>query len=903
MTKRSFRLSNSKPDAKRDVDDEVAFHLEMRTRELIEKGMSPDEARREAAASFGDVQTIRSDLTRQRVSRNDERERRDWWHGVRMDVQYALRSLRNNPAFALTAIATLALGIGATLAVFTVVNGVLVRPLPYHEPSRLAMIWITAPGEDGGTSELPLTSGFYSDLERATGRTGRMAAFRAWSYSLSEAGNTEPEPVDGARVSPALFDVLGVRPFIGQAFDESAAVPGGPRVAVISHALWQRRFGGDRSIVGRLVTLSGEPFTVVGVMPPGFSFPRGAELPAPFQFALRTDVWTPLVFDSTDVVNYGTMNLSAVHRRQQGVSLDDAERDMGRIMSEFLAENAPDFKLGYRLVPLAEQASGTVKRGLLILMGSVLFLLVIACANVTSLLVARAASRRRELAVRAALGAGRARIARQLITENMVLAAAGGALGMALSYWGAKVMLALVPGSMPRADDVGIDWRVLTVAALVALAAGALFGIATAYSVRWTRLSAELHSGGTRSTGDRGRRFGRQVLVTAEVALSLMLLIGAALLTRSFVRLQQVQPGFDATNVLTLSAGLPIAGQFNPTRDGPKWSATLNQATASLNSIPGVIAAGGVSSLPLGGAWEGGGLRITGRAPDPPGQGPNAQYNVVSGDYFEAARINVVAGRAFDSSDDASGAGTIIVNREFVRRYLPNATDPLGLTMTPTFTFTPDKLHTIVGIVENVKQQSLDDEAAPQVYVPQSQLPYPGLTFVVRTEGDPLGAIPAVKRELRAVDPAITVSSVRTMQDVLDDSLSRQRFNMILIAIFAASALVLAIVGLYGVIALIVGQRSREIGVRLALGARPVDVVRMVIVEGSRLGLAGVVVGVIGAFALTRVLDTMLYDVSATDTLTFMGAALIVMVVTLVAALGPARRASRVDPTVTLRSA
>jgi putative ABC transport system permease protein len=903
MTKRSFRLSNSKPDAKRDVDDEVAFHLEMRTREFIEQGMSPDEARRKAAASFGDVQTIRSTLTEQRASRNEERGRRDWWQGVRMDTQYALRSLRKSPAFALAAIATLALGIGATLAVFTVVNGVLVRPLPYHEPASLAMIWITAPNEDGTTGELPLTSGFYSDLERSTERLGRMAAFRSWSYSLSEAGSTEPEPVDGARVSPALFDVLGVRPFIGRMFDENAAVPGGPRVAVISHALWQRRFGADRSIVGRRVTLSSEPFTVVGVMPPGFSFPRGAELPAPFQFAPRTDVWTPLVFDSTDLVNYGTMNLSAVHRRHSNVSLANAERQMGRIMSDFLADNAPDFKLGYRLVPLAEQAGRGVRRGLLILMGSVLFLLVIACANVTSLLVARATSRTRELAVRAALGAGRARIARQLITENMVLAAAGGALGIAISYWGTKVMLALVPGSMPRADDVGIDWRVLSVAALVALAAGALFGIATAYSVRWTRLSAELHSGGTRSTGDRGRRFGRQVLVTAEVALSLMLLIGASLLTRSFLRLQQVEPGFDATNVLTLGVGLPVAGQFDPARDGPKWAATLNQATARVSSLPGVIAAGAVSSLPLGGAWESGGLRITGRVPDPPGQGPSAQYNVVSGDYFKAARITVVSGRAFDTRDDVDGAGSIIVNREFVRRYLSNVSEPLGHTVTPTFGFTSDKLHTIVGIVDNVKQQSLDDEPGAQVYVPQSQISYPGLTFVVRMAGDPLGALAAVKRELRAVDPMITVSNVRTMQDVLDDSLARQRFSMTLIAVFAASALVLAIVGLYGVIALIVGQRTREIGVRLALGARPADVVRMVLFEGSRLGIAGVVVGVMGAFALTRVLDTLLYDVSATDTLTFAGAAAIVLLVTLIAAFGPARRASRVDPTVTLRSA
>jgi putative ABC transport system permease protein len=596
------------------------------------------------------------------------------------------------------------------------------------------------------------------------------------------------------------------------------------------------------------------------------------------------------------------MNLSAVGRVKGTLALRDAQSELSGIMRRFLDANAPQLKLSYRLVPLSEQAGSKVKRGLLILFGAVLFLLLIACANVASLLVARATSRQRELAVRAALGAGRGRIARQLVTENLVLAAAGGALGIALSYWGTKVMLSLVPGSMPRADDIGIDWRVLSVAALVVVIAGVLFGIATAYSVRWRRLAAELHSGGTRTTGDRARRLGRQLLVTAEVALSLVLLIGAALLTRSFMRLQQVQPGFDASGVLTAGAFLPVGGQFNPVRDGPKWATALNQATARLNETPGIVAAGAVSSLPLSGGFESGGLRITGRAPDPPGQGPSAQYNVISGSYFKAAGIQVVAGRVFDSSDDAPGAASIIVNREFVRKYFPSESDALGRTVTPTFTFTQGRQHTIVGVIETIKQQSLDEDPIAQVYVPQSQMAYPGLTFVLRVEGDPLSAIPIVKRELRAVDPAIRVTDVRTMQDVLDHSLARQRFSMTLIAIFAGCALALAVVGLYGVIALVVGQRTREIGVRLALGARPVDVVRMVLADSSRLSIAGVVLGVLGALALTRVLGTLLYGVSTTDTLTFVGAALIVLVVSLAAGFAPARRASRVDPTLALRA-
>jgi putative ABC transport system permease protein len=504
--------------------------------------------------------------------------------------------------------------------------------------------------------------------------------------------------------------------------------------------------------------------------------------------------------------------------------------------------------------------------------------------------------------VRAALGAGRGRIARQLITENLVLAVTGGALGIAISYWATKVMLALVPGSMPRADDIGIDWRVLSFAALVAIVAGVLFGVASAYAVRWSHLASELHSGGTRTTGGVGRRFGRQIMVATEVAASLMLLIGAALLTRSFVRLQRVQPGFDATNVLTASMGLPIAGKFNPAVDGPRWQTTWDQATARLNAAPGVVAAGAVSSLPLSGAVEAGGLLITGREPDPPGQGPHAHYYVVSGNYFAAARIRLVAGRLFDLSDQTPGARSIIVNRAFVKKYLTNESDAVGRTVSPLFLFARGTPATIVGVVDNVKQLSLEYDDYPQVYVTQAMMPYPGLTMVVRTSGDPLAAVPLLKRELRAVDPTITTNDIRTMQDVLEHSLARQRFSMTLIAVFAASALVLALVGLYGVIALIVAQRRREIGVRLALGARPADVVRMVLSESSRVSVAGVGLGVLGALLLTRVLRSMLYDVSTTDLLTFAAASFVVLVVSVGAALGPARRASRVDPTVTLRS-
>jgi len=896
MSKRSFRLSDAKPNAKQDVDDELAFHLEMRVRELMDQGLTADEARRQALASFGDVQAIRSELRAERAARNEERTRRDWWGGLRMDAAYAVRSLRSNPAFTAAAVATLALGIGAATAVFTVVSGVLLRPMPYQEASRIAQIWMIDPQ---GGFDAPLSSGHYRDLAQDAKSFAALAAFRARKYSLV-GSNGENESVAGARVTPALFDVLGVRPLIGQVFGPEAGVPGGPASAVISHALWQRRFGGERSVIGRPINLSGFTFTVVAVMPPGFAFPRGAELPAPLQFGARTDVWTPMVFDPAGARNYGAQNITVIGKPAAGVTLAAAEAEANGILKRFLAQNAPNLKLGYHLVPLQEQASRPVRPTLLIMMGAVLLLLLIACANVTSLLVARARGRQRELAVRAALGAGRARIARQLMTENVILAGGGAVLAVAIAYWGTKAMLSLVPGSMPRADDIGLDWRVLSFTGLVALAAGALFGIASAYAVTWKRLAAELQSAGTRATTDRARRLGRQMLVTVEVALSLMLLIGAALLTRSFLRLQDIDPGFQPDNVLTAEVGLPVTG--TPVAEGPKWAATLDELTARLNRSPGIVSAGAVTSLPLSGNVEGGGLQIPSRPPDPPGQGPHAQTSVVSGAYFKTVGIKLIAGRFFDSSDDAPGAGSIVVNREFVRKYLTTDVAAVGQTLVPTFGFTAGKEHRIVGVVDNVKQTSLDEEPTPQVYVPESQISSPQLTVVMRTAGDPSAALPALRRELKALSPSATVNHVSTFHDVVENSLARQRFSMTLIGVFAACALALALVGLYGVIALLVAQRNREIGVRLALGAAPGDVVRMMTFEGSRLAVIGVIVGVVGALALTRVLAAMLYNVSTTDPLTFAGAALLILVVSTAAAFLPARRVARVDPTVTLRA-
>src|SRR6266550_3741452 len=493
------------------------------------------------------------------------------------DLRYGVRMLRRNPLFAAAAVITLGLGLGATLAVFNVVNGVLLRPLPYRDAERINIIWLAVRGDDGNVWKLPLSSGSYSDIERDSRSFEALAAFRAWPYAIAESPEAEREPVAGARVSPALFDVLGVSPAVGRAFTRAEAVPGGPQVALISYDLWQRKFGGDRGIIGKRIYLGDVPFTLTGVMPPGFAFPRGAELPAPFQFGLRTDVWTPLVLDASDVRNYDVQNLVAIGKLPERCGNGECSASVAQAeLTAMLRHNIPvndQPKSAYQLVSIVDQAAERVRLPLFILLGAVVFVLAIAAANVTSLLIGRVHARERELAVRSALGATRGRLARQLVTETLVLCLLGMLVGLTLALWGTKVMLLLVPGSLPRADDVGFDWRVL----------------------------------------------------------SLVLLIGAALLTRSFISLQQVRPGFDPSNALTARVTIPLAGRPQPLVNGARWSATFDQIMARLASAPGIVAAGGVVTLPMSGAFENGGVRPVGKVYEN-GRNPSAQLQIVAGD-------------------------------------------------------------------------------------------------------------------------------------------------------------------------------------------------------------------------------------------------------------------------------
>ncbi|HXO18918.1 MAG TPA: FtsX-like permease family protein, partial [Thermoanaerobaculia bacterium] len=560
----------------------------------------------------------------------------------------------------------------------------------------------------------------------------------------------------------------------------------------------------------------------------------------------------------------------------------------------------PPGRLAFYQVGLEEQAAGKVRRGLLVLLGAVGFVLAIACVNVANLLLARTGARRRELAIRSALGAGRGRIARQLVTENVVLVAGASLLGLLFAVWGSRLMLALVPGSLPRADDVGVDARVAVAALALALLVSAFLGAALALSAGRGREAEVLQGGSARATGDVARRLGRRLLVAAEVALSLVLLIAAGLLAGSFARLQRVTPGFDPRHAFAAEVLLPTGERLDFQHDGPRWAAFFDQLTGRLGALPGVRAAGAVSSLPLSGAVESGGIRVEGRPAPAPGQAPSAEYSVVSGDYFRAMGIGLVAGRFFDGRDRAGGAASILVSRELARRYFPGES-PVGRRLRAGFDVSGGLPREIVGVVDDVKQTGLDADTVPAAYLPEAQMPYPAMSIVVRAEGDPLAALPLVKRELLALDPSLALSGVRTLDAVFADSLARQRFSMVVLGTFAGSALALALIGLYGVIALGVGQRRREIGVRMALGAEVKDVLAMVLAEGMRLTLVGVAAGLAGAFAVTRVLAGLLYGVSATDGRFFAAAAVLVAAVALFATYLPARRAARVDAAVALR--
>ena len=873
-----------------DMSQEMRFHIDMETRDLEAAGVPAGEARRRAHVSFGGEDRYQeSALDNHRARRMETFAR---------DVRFASRTLIRTPGFSIVAVLTLAIGIGATTSIFTVVNGVLLRPLPYSDPNGLMMVWTTGNNAGGAGLDLPLSAGNYLDL-RDRSRTLDIAAFRARFQALADGARTER--IDAAAVASNLFEVLGVRPLLGRGFTEDEQLEGANPVVVLSYDLWQSRFGGARDIVGRQIELSGVQHSVVGVMPKGFAFPRGAELPSALNFPRRTMMWTPLIFSAQETRNRGTQNLSVVARMRAQTTVEAVAADVTAAATAMSSDFPPfaDPANTFKAVQLARQSSAPVRARLLLLFGVAGIVLLIACANVANLILVRGLSRERELAVRTALGAGTRRIALQVITENVVLSVAAGLLGALFALAGTTLMLRLVPGQLPRADDVTVDLRVLLATFAIAVIAGVVFGLTALLNIDRRRIASSLQSSGARSTATTGQSQARRALITAQIALALVLLVGAALLSISFARVQKIDPGFNGANVVAGELLVPFGPGFNPGRDGPRWTSTFTRVIEALKVQPGVVAIGSTSALPLTGAIETTTFGIDGRPVASGDAPPMAQYAVVTPGYFETMRIELAQGRAFTSADRADAPLVVVINRALADRYFPGE-NPVGRVINAGLMSRDPR--TIVGVAQSVHQTGLDADASPELYMPLSQMPYPYQAIVVRTRGNPAELLPSFRSVLHDVDPSIAWGDLQTMESLTSDSLAERRFSMLLVGIFASAALLLTIVGLYGAVSFAVGQRTREIGVRVALGASQRDVLALVMRDGVVPAAFGVIAGLMAALFLTRLLQSQLFSVQATDPLVYAAVTMLLLVVAICATLVPALRAARVQPVHALKT-
>jgi putative ABC transport system permease protein len=808
------------------------------------------------------------------------------------ELRYAARALLKHPGFSLIAITTLALGIGANTAIFSVVNATLLRPLPFRDPERVVMVWGFLPKLAQTTDKLPNSSANFINLRDQNKSFENLAAFRSWSWQLT--GGAEPELLRGARVSADFFQAVGAGPILGRVFTPEEDMPNRAPVAIISHALWQRQFGGDRNVVGKTIMLTGQSAMVLGVMPEGFQFPGGANMIPGLQFALQNDVWMPLALTDWERQQHGNLNLAVIGRLKPGVSPAEGENEL-----RALQQSLPLGKIGYTLnvLPLHQQMVGTIRKPLLVLLATVAFVLLIACANIANLLLARATSRQKEIAIRAALGAARLRIIRQLLTESLLLSLVGGAVGLLLAVWGNLLLVSLIPRDVPRINDVSVDARILLFTLLMSVVTGLVFGLVPALQASRFDLNHSLKDGARGTTGGLGQNRLRSLLVVSEVAMAVVLLIGAGLLMKSFGRLLDVKPGFNPDNVLTMEVQLP---NLPPSRyqSDEAQTAFFQQLLDRIRALPGVENAGGVLSLPLSGAFESTDVILEAEASSTTAQRPNADYTIVTPNYFSALQIPLLQGRQFTVQDRRDAPGVIIINDKLAERCWPGE-NPIGKRL--RIGYEKDQRE-VIGVVGSIKQTTLDAEARPAMYLPHLQSSTSGLTVLVRTTGEPLALAAAVRNEVRAIDKDVPVTHVQTMERVLGASVAQPRFSMLLVGLFAALALVLSAVGIYGVMAYSVSRRAHEIGVRMALGAGANQVLKLVLKDGMLLALAGIALGLLGAFALTRLMASLLFGISAKDPFTFASVAMLLAAVAFVACYIPARRATKVDPLTALRS-
>lgn len=879
--KRALRIRRGVDDQVSDeVDAEIRYHLERRIEELEAEGRSRDEAERMAVAEFGDVEAAKRALGKASSRRERSQRRVEWLGELFQDLRFGWRKLVAEPGFTVVAVLTLALGIGANTAIFSVVNAVLIRPLPYPAEDRLVKVWETTP--EGVTTNV-VSSGNYMDWREQASSFDALGA-HSWLFGMTLSGVEDPTRVRVMRITPSALNALGVGAAVGRTFTAAEGEPGGPSVALISHRLWQARFGGDPDVVGGTVQLDGTPFTVVGVMPPSFDYP-----------APEVDVWRVLRFGAEDYTQRRAHQWNVVGRLQDGATVETAHAELNAI-ADRIREEHPRHMTGWgvNVVPLRTDMVGEAGTLLWVLMGVVGVVLLLTCVNLANLLLARATAREREVAVRSALGAGRGRLVRQLVVESLLLGVLGGGIALLVIVLGLDAMVALAPADLPLLDDVRVDPVVLAFAAGTTLLATLLFGLLPAVRATATAPGDVLR--GARGGGVAHGRF-RAGLLVAEVALAVVLVVGAGLLVRSMARLNAVDPGLETANVLSVAVDIP-GSSYGTSEEQVRFYRTLLDR---VRAMPGVVAAAGTTEPPIIGYANTFSYTIEGRpANSPTGREDDERLAAVTPDYFRTLRIPVLEGRAIRETDRADATPVMVISRALAEKQWPDG-DAIGQRIR----FSEDSpWFEIVGVAGDVRMDGLDRQAAPMLYMAQAQKPWSWLTWLVltvRTEGDPAAHAPAVREALTDLDPHVLPERIATLDELYAGSSARRRFATILLGAFAALALVLGLVGVYGVLAYSVAQRTRELGVRIALGASRGAVAGRVVGRGIGLALAGVVIGMGAALAVSRFLESLVFGVGTRDPVTFAAIPVLLLVVAGVAAYLPARRATRVDPVKALR--